>query len=64
MFQERIKAANTPEKKLLTSDGVHMNHEGNRVMALGVLQAFGLNEAELKKAQEAWDAKPAAEPAK
>ena len=41
-----------------------MNHEGNRVMALGVLQAFGLNEAELKKAQEAWDAKPAAEPAK
>ena len=64
MFQERIKAANTPEKKLLTSDGVHMNHEGNRVMALGVLQAFGLNEAELKKAQEAWELKPVAEPAK
>ena len=64
MFQERIRAANTPDKKLLTSDGVHMNPQGNRVMALGVLQAFGLNEAELKKAQEAWDAKPAAEPAK
>ena len=59
MFQERIKAANTPDKKLLTSDGVHMNPEGNRVMALGVLQAFGLNEAELKKAREAWDAQPA-----
>ena len=64
MFQERIKAANDPAKKLLTSDGVHMNTEGNRVMALGILQAFGLNEAELKKAREAWDAKPAAEPAK
>ncbi|MEO7317465.1 MAG: GDSL-type esterase/lipase family protein [Chthoniobacteraceae bacterium] len=59
MFQERIKAANDPNKKLLTSDGVHMNAEGNRVMALGVLQAFGLNEAELKKAREAWDAPPA-----
>ena len=59
MFQERIKAANDPNKKLLTSDGVHMNPEGNRVMALGVLQAFGLNEAELKKAQEAWAALPA-----
>ena len=58
MFQERIKAANDPAKKLLTSDGVHMNGEGNRVMALGVLQAFGLNEAELKKAQEAWAALP------
>lgn len=59
MFQERIKAANAPGKKLLTSDGVHMNREGNRVMALGVLRAFGLNEAELKKAQEAWAALPA-----
>ena len=64
MFQEQIKAANTPDKKLLTSDGVHMNPAGNRVMAIGVLQAFGLNEAELKKAQEAWNAKPAVEPAK
>ena len=58
MCQERIKAANTPDQKLLTKDGVHMNPEGDRVMALGVLQAFGLNEAELKKAQEAWTAQP------
>ncbi len=56
MFQERIKAANTPDKKVLTSDGVHMNPEGDRVMALGVLQAFGLNAEELKKAQDAWAA--------
>ena len=59
MFQERIKAANQPNAKLLTSDGVHMNSEGNRVMALGVLKAFGLNDAELKKAQDAWAALPA-----
>ena len=59
MFQERIKAANDPGKKLLTSDGVHLNAEGNRVMARGILQAFGLNEDELKKAREAWDTPPA-----
>ena len=55
MFQERIKAANTPDKKILTSDGVHMNPEGDRVMAEGVLKAFGLDEAQIKKAKEAWD---------
>ena len=59
MFQERIKAANTPDKKILTSDGVHMNPEGDRVMAEGVLKAFGLDEAQLKKAKEAWDQAPA-----
>lgn len=54
MFQERIKAANKPGQNVFTGDGVHMNGEGNKVMALGVLQAFGLNEAQIKKAQEAW----------
>jgi lysophospholipase L1-like esterase len=58
MFQERIKAANKPGQKLLTTDGVHMNPAGNRVMALGVLQALGCDEGELKKAQAAWDALP------
>ena len=55
MFQERIKAAGTADTKLLTTDGVHMNPEGNRVMAEGVLKAFGLDEAQLGKAKEAWD---------
>ena len=55
-FQERIKAANTPGKNAFTSDGVHMNGEGNKLMALGVLSAFGLNDAQLKKAQESWPA--------
>jgi hypothetical protein len=54
MFQERIKAANTPDKKILTSDGVHMNSAGNEVMAEGVLRAFGLRDAEIAKAKEAW----------
>jgi lysophospholipase L1-like esterase len=55
-FQDRIKAANTPGKNALTVDGVHMNGEGNKIMALGVLKAFGLDEAQLKKAQEGWPA--------
>ncbi len=55
-FQEKIKAANTPGKNAFTGDGVHMNGAGNKLMALGVLQAFGLNEAQLKKAQASWPA--------
>lgn len=54
MFQERIKAENKPNVKVLTSDGVHMNVEGNKLMAIGVLQALGLNAAELDKAKAAW----------
>jgi lysophospholipase L1-like esterase len=56
MFEERIKAENKPNVKVLTSDGVHMNGEGNKLMAIGVLKAFGLNEAELDKAKSSWPA--------
>jgi lysophospholipase L1-like esterase len=56
MFEERIKAENKPNVKVLTSDGVHMNGEGNKLMAIGVLKAFGLNEAELDKAKASWPA--------
>lgn len=56
MFQERIKAENKPDTKVLTGDGVHMNGEGNKLMATGVLKAFGLNDAELAKAKTAWPA--------
>ena len=38
----------------LTSDGVHMNPAGDQAMARGVLQAFGLDDAQLKKAEAAW----------
>lgn len=54
MFQERIKAANSPDKNVLTSDGVHMNGAGNEVMAEGVLRAFGVDDAGIAKAKEAW----------
>lgn len=54
MFEERIKAENKPNEKVLTSDGVHMNTEGNKLMAIGVLKAFGLNETEIAKAKASW----------
>lgn len=54
-----MKQANPlpPGKNYLTIDGVHMAAAGNRMMALGVLKGFGLTEAQLAKAQQAWDAK-------
>ena len=42
----------------LTSDGVHMNPLGDRLMARGILKAFGLSEAELTKADELWLSAP------
>ena len=54
MFQERIKAENKPGQKVLTGDGVHMNPEGDKLMATGVLTALGLDAAQMKKAQDAW----------
>lgn len=50
-----------PEKKgnLLTGDGVHMNTAGNKMMATGVLRAFGLNAEQIAKAEQAWSAPPA-----
>lgn len=43
--------------KLLTTDGVHMNPEGNKMMATGVLKAFGLDDEQIKKAQASWSSK-------
>jgi len=54
LFQERIKAANQPGKNVFTTDGVHMNTEGYKLMATGVLQAFGLDAQQIKRAQAAW----------
>jgi lysophospholipase L1-like esterase len=34
--------------KLLTSDGVHMNRDGNIMMAIGVLKAFGMTDEQLE----------------
>jgi lysophospholipase L1-like esterase len=54
LFQKRIKEENKPGAKILTGDGVHMNGEGNKLMAIGVLQAFGLNSAQIAKAKASW----------
>jgi lysophospholipase L1-like esterase len=49
--EERARGKNG---NLLTSDGVHMNAEGNKMMALGVLRAFGLSDTELQDVRERW----------
>lgn len=38
----------------LTSDGCHMNPEGNKMMARGILRAFGMSKSDLKKAEKDW----------
>ena len=43
-----------PNQKVLTSDGVHMAIEGDKLMAKGVLMALGLDTTQLKTADEAW----------
>jgi len=53
MFHERIKAGRKTGH-LLTSDGIHMNPAGDKVMAMGILQAFGLNIAQIRKAEKTW----------
>ena len=53
MFQTLIKI-NPKPGRVLTSDGVHMNPDGDKVMAMGILRVFGLNIRQMKKAQESW----------
>jgi lysophospholipase L1-like esterase len=43
-----------PAGNLLTVDGVHMNPLGNRVMATGILRAFGADDAQINQAQAGW----------
>ena len=38
----------------LTTDGCHMNAEGNKMMARGILRAFGMSDKELEEAEKAW----------
>ncbi len=60
LFRERIQKENKPGTKILTGDGVHMNGEGNKLMAVGVLQAFGLDAAQIEKARASWPSLEAA----
>ena len=47
-------AARDNGNNYLTADGVHMAAPGNRMMALGVLRALGLDEAQIETAKAAW----------
>lgn len=55
-MQAGVKAAGggTKDSRHFTSDGVHMNPAGNKLMATGVLKAFGLSGEQLAKAQASW----------
>jgi lysophospholipase L1-like esterase len=55
LFQEFL-APRKPAKnaRFLTVDGVHMNPEGNALMAKGVLQAFGVSPADVAKIERDW----------
>lgn len=62
-MQAGIQAAAPEARKrgnLFTSDGVHMNPNGNRLMAVGVLRAFGVDDAGIATAKAAWRDIPAA----
>jgi len=63
-MQAAIKAASGGGKdgRLFTSDGVHMNPAGNKMMATGVLKAFGLSNEQITAAQASWEPKAALDP--
>jgi hypothetical protein len=52
---KRAVASGGKRGHLLTIDGVHMNPDGDQMMALGILKAFGCDREQLRKAQEPWD---------
>ncbi len=56
LFQARFLAEASNAGRLLTIDGVHMNPEGDKIIANGVLEAFGFDSTQLAKAHEAWAA--------
>jgi len=52
-MQKEVSA--TPHAgNLLTIDGVHMNIDGNIMMASAILKAFGLNDAQMQKVRDGW----------
>ncbi len=56
-MQAGLAAADEATRKrgnLFTTDGVHMNPEGNMLMASSVLRAFGFSSAQIMKAKEVW----------
>jgi len=53
-FHQILQTNQSIRGRVLTGDGVHVNSRGNQVMAKGILKAFGLNETQLAKAEQAW----------
>ncbi len=45
----KLLKTKTNADNLLTTDGVHMNERGNKVMAIGVLKTFGLTDEQIAK---------------
>jgi len=68
LFQERVKAEKARQtgdgtkscSTLRGPDGLHLRFGGNIVIATGILQPFGLNAEEMKKAQAVWERELAA----
>ena len=56
-FQATMKVETGPSRHP-TVDGVHMNPYGNRLMATGILRAFGVTDADLARVKRAWDQAP------
>jgi len=58
-MQQALAAFKTAHPKakgnLLTVDGVHMNPLGNMMMAKGILRTFGFTDAQIAKAEAAWE---------
>lgn len=48
--------------RTLTTDGVHMNHHGNVMMAAGVLRAFGFDDTQIASAKKKWRTTPESVP--
>lgn len=62
-FWTALKANPQPVgTNLLTVDGVHMNPEGNMLMARGILEGFGVPLAQLHQFEETWRNAPDAVP--
>jgi acyl-CoA thioesterase I len=53
MFQQAISDSEHPGA-VFTVGGLFMNPQGDQLMAKGILQAFGLDDAQEEKAEEVW----------
>ena len=54
-FHDRLSKKMFPDKKLLTTDGVHMNPRGNRLMARSIVMSLGATYQERRRAENRWE---------